>query len=79
MECGRSRPTVQRSDLAGWAPYGYRRSTRGWFWGLRLYLVCTPAGIPISWALVNSKPDEHEVVAAMLQIEPELAASRDCC
>lgn len=23
VECGRSRPTVKRSDLAGWAGYGY--------------------------------------------------------
>jgi len=26
VECGRSRPTVKRSDLAGWAGYGYCRS-----------------------------------------------------
>ena len=23
VECGRSRPTVKRSDMAGWANYGY--------------------------------------------------------
>jgi hypothetical protein len=23
VECGRSRPTVQRCDAAGWAAYGY--------------------------------------------------------
>ncbi|MFD8007028.1 hypothetical protein ACFV4J_49665 [Streptomyces mirabilis] len=26
VECGRSRPTVKRSDRAGWAAYGYCRS-----------------------------------------------------
>ncbi|MBB5961461.1 hypothetical protein FHS22_000699, partial [Planomonospora venezuelensis] len=26
VECGRSRPTAQRSHLAGWAGYGYCRS-----------------------------------------------------
>jgi hypothetical protein len=26
VECGRSRETVKRSDLAGWAEYGYRAS-----------------------------------------------------
>jgi hypothetical protein len=76
VECGRSRPTVQRSELAGWASYGYCRSHSRWFWGLRLYLICTPAGMPISWALANPKLDEREVVAAMLQVEPDLAAGR---
>ncbi|GAA3469662.1 hypothetical protein GCM10018965_042150 [Nonomuraea roseola] len=51
VECGRSRPTTQRSDLAGWAGYGYCRSHSRWFWGLRLHLVCTPAGLPVTWAL----------------------------
>src|SRR5258706_568046 len=51
VECGRSRPTVKRSDLAGWAGYGYCASHSRWFWGLRLYLICTPAGMPALWAL----------------------------
>ena len=28
VECGRSRETVKRSDLAGWAQYGYCDSHR---------------------------------------------------
>jgi hypothetical protein len=39
VECGRSRPTVQRSDAAGWAAYGYCASHSRFFWGLRLYLL----------------------------------------
>jgi hypothetical protein len=76
VECGRSRPTATRSDLAGWASYGYCRSHSRWFWGLRLYLICTPAGMPICWALANPKLDEREVVTAMLEVEPDLAAHR---
>jgi hypothetical protein len=76
VECGRSRPTVKRSNMAGWANYGYCASHSRWFWGLRLYLIATPAGMPISWALADPKLDEREVVAAMLEVEPELAASR---
>ena len=76
VECGRSRPTVQRSDLAGWANYGYCASHSRWFWGLRLYLICTPAGIPILWALADPKLDERDVVTAMLDIEPELTTNR---
>ncbi len=55
VECGRSRPTVKRSDLAGWAGYGYCRSHSRWYWGLRLFLVCTPAGMPILWALASPR------------------------
>ena len=31
--------------------YGYCASHSRFFWGLRLYLVCTPTGMPILWAL----------------------------
>jgi len=39
VECARSREAVQRSDLAGWAEYGYCASHSRFFWGLRLHLV----------------------------------------
>lgn len=76
VPCGMSRPTVQRSDLAGWAGYGYCASHSRFFWGLRLYLVCTPAGMPILWALANPKIGEREVLAAMLEVDAELVAQR---
>ena len=76
VPCGASRPTVQRSDLAGWAGYGYCASHSRFFWGLRLYLVCTPTGLPIAWALAHPKLDEREVLAAMLDHEPDLTADR---
>ena len=53
MECGRSRPTVKRSEMAGWAGYGYCASHSRFFWGLRLHLVCTPTRMPILWALLK--------------------------
>jgi hypothetical protein len=59
VECGRSVPTVRRSDMAGWANYGYCASHSRWFWGLRLYLVCTPAGMPILRALADPKIGER--------------------
>jgi hypothetical protein len=76
VECGRSRPAVRRSDMAGWANYGYCASHSRWFWGLRLYLICTPAGMPILWALADPKIGEREVLTAMLDVEPSLAAAR---
>ena len=74
VPCGMSRSTVKRSDLAGWAGYGYCASHSRFFWGLRLYLVCTPAGMPILWALANPKLGEREVLAAMLEVEYEVVA-----
>jgi hypothetical protein len=76
VQCGRSRPTALRSQLAGWAGYGYCASHSRYFWGLRLHLVCTPAGMPILWALANPKLDEREVLAAMLQVDADLIADR---
>jgi hypothetical protein len=46
VECARSRPAAQRSNLAGIAGYGYCASHSRYFWGLRLHLICTPAGLP---------------------------------
>jgi hypothetical protein len=76
VPCGMSRPTVKRSDLAGWAGYGYCASHSRFFWGLRLYLVCTPTGMPILWALANPKLDEREGLQAMHDIDTGLVADR---
>ncbi|MDE0117990.1 MAG: IS982 family transposase [bacterium] len=65
VECGRSRQTQRRSDLAGWAQYGWRASHSRFFWGLRLHLIATPSGPPIAFALAGAKADEREVCAEM--------------
>lgn len=66
VECARSRETVKRSELAGWAEYGYCASHSRFFWGLRLHLVCTLHGLPVAWALTGAKADEREVLTALL-------------
>lgn len=76
VPCAMSRPSVKRSDLAGWASYGWCASHSRYFWGLRLYLVCTPTGMPILWALANAKMGEREVLAAMLEVDADLIAER---
>lgn len=76
VECARSRPTVTRSNLAGWAGYGYCASHSRFFWGLRLHLICTPSGLPITWALANPKIDERQVLMAILDHDPTLLAQR---
>ena len=66
VECGRSRETQKRSDLARWAQYGWCASHSRYFWGLRLHLVATPAGLPVAFALAGAKADERDVCAAMI-------------
>ncbi|MCI3276906.1 IS982 family transposase [Streptomyces cylindrosporus] len=72
VECARLRETVRRCDLAGWAGYGYCHSHSRFYWGLKLHLVCTPAGLPVTWTLA----DERQVLAALIDNEPHLAAAR---
>ena len=76
VECARSRPAAKRSDLAGWAGYGYCASHSRFFWGLRLHLICTPAGLPVSWALADPKLDDRQVLMAILEQDPALTAGR---
>jgi hypothetical protein len=66
VPCGMSRETVKRSELAGHAGYGYCASHSRWYWGLKLYLVCSGDGMPIMWCLANPKLGEREVVVALL-------------
>lgn len=76
VECGRSRQTSKRSDLAGWAQFGYCSSHSRFFWGLRLHLVCTLGGLPITFALTGAKADERQVLLGMLEAEPTLVTQR---
>jgi hypothetical protein len=76
VECGRSRETAKRSDLAGWAQYGYCASHSRFFWGLRLHLVCTLGGLPIMFGLTGAKADERVTLLGMLDASPEIATAR---
>lgn len=75
VECGRSRETTKRSDLAGWATYGYCASHSRFFWGLRLHLVVTPSGLPVACALTGAKADERDTALDMIALNPELHRS----
>ena len=48
LPCGNSRETVRRSELAGWAGYGYCAAHSRGYWGLKLYLLATPDGMPVA-------------------------------
>jgi hypothetical protein len=56
---GASRQMVKRSGLAGWANYGYSASHSRWSWGLRLYMLATPEGMPMAWCRTDSKIGER--------------------
>jgi hypothetical protein len=75
VECGRSRESARRSELAGFAEYGYCASHSRYFWGLRLHLLCTLGGLPIGAALTGAKADERQVLLDILT-DPTLAGHR---
>ena len=74
LPCATSRETVKRSDLVGHAGYGYCASHSRFFWGMRLYLVATAEGMPVTWCLAQPKLGEREVVAALLELDHHLMA-----
>src|SRR5215468_854483 len=72
VPCGASRETVKRSELAGWAGYGYCASHSRRFWGLRLHLVTTVHGLPVAFALANPKTDERDVLVDLVTLQPNV-------
>jgi hypothetical protein len=77
VPCGTSRQTLRRSELAGWANYGYRAAHSRWYWGLKLYLLTTAEGMPVAWCLADPKLGEREVAADLLADARDQGALRD--
>jgi hypothetical protein len=75
IECARSRDAVRRSELAGWAEYGYCASHSRYFWGLRLHLIATLQGLPVAFAISGAKADERRVLLDLLGADPALVCS----
>jgi hypothetical protein len=55
VPCGQSAVTARRSDLYGWAGYGYCPSHSRWYWGAKLMLICTCDGTVTGFGLANPK------------------------
>jgi hypothetical protein len=53
--CGQPAVTAKRSDLYGWAGYGYCPSHSRWYWGSKLLLICTCEGTVTGFSLANPK------------------------
>lgn len=75
LPCGMSRETAKRSDLWGYAGYGYCASHSRYFWGFRLHMLTAGDGLPIMWALAAPKVGDREVLAAMLERDHHLIRS----
>lgn len=67
VPCAQSRTTVRRSAFAGVASYGYCASHSRYFWGFRLYLLCTAEGVPVGYELAPANTPEREVAAELLE------------
>jgi hypothetical protein len=77
VPCGTSRQTVKRSELGGWANYGYCAAHSRWYWGLKLYLLTTTEGMPVAWCLADPKLGERDVAADLLADARDTGALRD--
>ena len=71
VPCGQSAVTAKRSDLYGWAGYGYCPSHSRWYWGAKLLLICTCDGTVTGFGLANPKLfGEREEARQMLRDQP---------
>ena len=76
MTCGWPTPPPSSADAAakpnnaltrqGWAEYGYSPSHSRYFWGLRLHLIATPSGLPITFSLAPATTDERDTCLDMI-------------
>jgi hypothetical protein len=71
VPCGQPVVTARRSDLFGYAGYGYCAAHSRWYWGTRLMLIATPDGTVTGFGLANPKlTGERDEVRQMLQCQP---------
>jgi hypothetical protein len=71
VPCGQSAVTARRSDLYGYAGYGYCPSHSRWYWGSKLTLTCTCDGTVTGFGLANPKLyGEREAARQMLRDQP---------
>jgi hypothetical protein len=69
--CGQSPITARRSNLFGYAGYGYEPSHSRYYWGVKLMLICTAEGTVTGFGLANPKlVGEREAVRQLLAAQP---------
>jgi Transposase DDE domain len=71
VPCGHSVVTAKRSDLYGYAGYGYCPSHSRWYWGSKLLIICTCDGTVTGFGLANPKLyGEREQARQILERQP---------
>jgi len=71
VPCGHSVVTAKRSELFGYAGYGYCASHSRYYWGTKLMLIVTPDGAVTGFGLANPKlTGERDEARQMLQFQP---------
>jgi Transposase DDE domain len=71
VPCGQSVITARRSDLFGWAGYGYCPSHSRWYWGSKLLLIVTCDGTVTGFSLANPKlAGERDQARTTLERQP---------
>jgi hypothetical protein len=71
VPCGQSTVTAKRSDLYGYAGYGYETSHSRYYWGVKLMLLVTADGTVTGFGLANPKLlGEREAVRQLLTHQP---------
>jgi Transposase DDE domain len=71
VPCGHSVVTANRSDLYGYAGYGYCPSHSRWYWGSKLLIICTCDGTVTGFGLANPKLyGEREQARQILERQP---------
>jgi hypothetical protein len=71
VPCGQSVITARRSNLFGYAGYGYCPSHSRWYWGAKLMLICTCDGTVTGFGLANPKLfGERDQARQMLDHQP---------
>jgi hypothetical protein len=71
IPCGQSAVTARRSNLFGWAGYGYCPSHSRWYWGSKLMLIVTCDGTVTGFGLANPKlAGERDEARQILEAQP---------
>ena len=61
---------AERSEFAGFARYGFAKSSHRYLWGVRLVLLTDQRGLPLGYTLVPANEKEYEPLADLLTGTP---------
>jgi hypothetical protein len=69
---------AQRSEFAGFARYGFAKSSHRFVWGVRLVLLTDDRGLPLGYTVVPANEKEYEPLADLLSSSRAAAARAEC-